>query len=252
MYNRHMENKIFAIKWGTGFWLLSHPYNSISCFKFVRNYDESDNITLVVSGQFLEELRSINCDKKVGIMTISINEGYVKITTSVTGGDHSTLPKKLINRRSEYYKSNKVDAINSLIDKTESPMSLKELRSTMDKIHKMCSYLAKYMMISMVEVWRILYDYNKAKIYHRRDKLIVFQHYGEGKIRCKRCGMKDIRALSIDHINGGGSKHLKEIRTSNMYLWLINNNFPTGYQVLCMNCQWIKRNENHETDRVGT
>lgn len=51
--------------------------------------------------------------------------------------------------------------------------------------------------------------------------------------------------LSIDHIKGGGNKHLKLIK-GNLYNWLIKNNFPTGFQTLCMNCQFIKRYENNE------
>lgn len=61
---------------------------------------------------------------------------------------------------------------------------------------------------------------------------------------------KDIRALSIDHIEGGGNKHLKAIGTQAIYPWLIKNNFPEGYQVLCMCCQFIKRAKNGELKRV--
>jgi hypothetical protein len=58
---------------------------------------------------------------------------------------------------------------------------------------------------------------------------------------------KDIRALSIDHINGGGNKHLKEIGQGKLYSWLKKHNYPPGYQVLCMSCQFIKRSEMSET-----
>ena len=30
------------------------------------------------------------------------------------------------------------------------------------------------------------------------------------------------------------------------YLWLKRNNFPEGFQTLCMNCQWLKKEENRE------
>jgi len=62
--------------------------------------------------------------------------------------------------------------------------------------------------------------------------------------------------LSIDHINNDGHKHRREnnIRTGEqMYRWLAKNNFPPGFQVLCMNCQWGKRNNNGvcpHTDKV--
>ncbi len=72
----------------------------------------------------------------------------------------------------------------------------------------------------------------------------VILHYGNGEIVCSRCGFKDIKALSIDHINGGGNKHRRKIK--NFYYWLRKNNFPEGYQVLCMNCQFIKKIEEDE------
>lgn len=91
--------------------------------------------------------------------------------------------------------------------------------------------------------------------YRNKRKLRVLEHYGGGKVACIKCGEARIACLSIDHINGGGSKHKESIRTdarakgisgSAFYGWLIAQNFPGGYQTLCMNCQFIKRMENHE------
>jgi hypothetical protein len=90
---------------------------------------------------------------------------------------------------------------------------------------------------------------DKKKVYNqsRKPKLkeAVLTHYGNGKYACVKCGCDDSRTLSIDHINGGGAKHKKSIKT-NLYQWLKNNNYPEGYQTLCMNCQWIKRMVNNE------
>lgn len=83
-----------------------------------------------------------------------------------------------------------------------------------------------------------------------KQKIEVLTYYGNGKLACVRCGFNDIRALSIDHINGGGAAHIRSIsgghRAGHIYAWLIKNKFPEDYQTLCMNCQWIKRNENNE------
>ena len=76
-------------------------------------------------------------------------------------------------------------------------------------------------------------------------RLKALKYYGGGECRCVRCGFSDIRALSIDHINGGGGKHQKIIR-KNIYYWLAENKYPPGYQTLCMNCQFIKMHENKE------
>ena len=77
-------------------------------------------------------------------------------------------------------------------------------------------------------------------------KVSVLTHYGNGKCSCVKCRFSDIRALTIDHINGGGKQHRLEMKSWNLYRWLIENGYPEGYQTLCMNCQWIKRIENKE------
>lgn len=67
----------------------------------------------------------------------------------------------------------------------------------------------------------------------------VFESYGGYKCVC--CNEKEKTFLSIDHINSDGAKHRKEIG-STLYHWLMKNKFPSGFQVLCMNCQWGKKN----------
>jgi hypothetical protein len=89
----------------------------------------------------------------------------------------------------------------------------------------------------------------KSKNRHRVRKLIILNYYSKQTLSCSKCGFSDIRALSIDHINGGGLKHRREIGLnggSGFYSWLIKNNFPEGFQVLCMNCQYIKKESNKE------
>ncbi len=91
-------------------------------------------------------------------------------------------------------------------------------------------------------------------------KIQTLARYANGEIKCADCGFSDVRALSIDHINGGGTRHRKEIGgggTTHFYYWLKTHNYPTGYQVLCMNCQFIKKlvnGENHPklaADKAG-
>jgi hypothetical protein len=65
----------------------------------------------------------------------------------------------------------------------------------------------------------------------------VIDHYGS---ECVCCGETIREFLSIDHINGGGNAHRKEIKASgiNLYRWLKRNDYPKGFRVLCMNCNW--------------
>lgn len=91
----------------------------------------------------------------------------------------------------------------------------------------------------------------KGKLYQGKywidRKSEVLAHYGNGHIACVRCGFDNIRALSIDHIGGGGNTHRKITGEGcQFYYWLKRNNFPTGYQTLCMNCQALKKYENKE------
>ena len=80
---------------------------------------------------------------------------------------------------------------------------------------------------------------HKAK-YTRKVKAVCFTHYG-GKCNC--CGESCMEFLTIDHINGGGTKHRKSLGIPTgfpFYIWLIKNNFPEGFQVLCYNCHMAK------------
>jgi hypothetical protein len=81
----------------------------------------------------------------------------------------------------------------------------------------------------------------KAMQYHRdyirRVREEVIAHYG-GKCIC--CGEKEFVFLTIDHINGGGNKHRKEVGPSSIPRWLRKNNYPKGYQILCHNCNQAK------------
>ena len=64
---------------------------------------------------------------------------------------------------------------------------------------------------------------------------------------CKNCGFDDIRALQIDHIFGNGPEmRLSKPGIMKYYL----ENPDTAYedlQILCANCNWIKRSVNGET-----
>jgi len=87
------------------------------------------------------------------------------------------------------------------------------------------------------------------KNYFMKIKLEVFRHYSP-ELKCNKCGFSDLRALQIDHIFGGGVTHLKKTN-GRLYPWIIKNNFPVGFQVLCANCNWIKRFENNEVRGRG-
>lgn len=64
-------------------------------------------------------------------------------------------------------------------------------------------------------------------------------------IECVRCGFNDIRALQIDHVNGGGRQEHIKLGSYGVYRQIVNGR-TKDFQVLCANCNWIKRYENQE------
>lgn len=74
---------------------------------------------------------------------------------------------------------------------------------------------------------------------HAKLKDAVFEAYGG--YRCACCGETHREFLHIDHANGDGAEHRRQIGDpsgANLYAWLKKNNFPPGFRVLCANCNW--------------
>lgn len=86
-----------------------------------------------------------------------------------------------------------------------------------------------------------------------RLKLEVFEAYGGAICSCPNCPERSnprIEFLTLNHIGGGGTKHRKDIggkravgggvslAGTETYRWVRKNNFPTGFNILCWNCQW--------------
>lgn len=62
---------------------------------------------------------------------------------------------------------------------------------------------------------------------------------------CVRCGFDDWRGLQIDHVEGGGHREYKELGNQTVYARIADGN-TEGYQLLCANCNMIKRYEREE------
>jgi len=71
-----------------------------------------------------------------------------------------------------------------------------------------------------------------SRNHKKRIKEEVFEVYGK---TCKCCGEENPAFLTMDHIDGGGTAHRKS-GASDIYKWLRSNRFPSGYQILCFNC----------------
>jgi len=68
--------------------------------------------------------------------------------------------------------------------------------------------------------------------------------------KCVRCGFSDPRALQIDHVHGGGAEHRRRVAWSVMYREMAAEVGSGKYQLLCANCNCIKRYECNENGRA--
>lgn len=66
----------------------------------------------------------------------------------------------------------------------------------------------------------------------KQQRLIVLEHYGH---KCTCCGETTYEFLEIDHINGDGAKHRREIGR-HIIEDIIKQDFPSDFQILCANC----------------
>ena len=87
--------------------------------------------------------------------------------------------------------------------------------------------------------------------YKEKIRAEVFQRYGGDVCAC--CGEREHVFLTVDHIEGGGNLHRKELNRSKdkkekqagggghaFHIWLKRQGFPPGYQILCFNCNFAK------------
>lgn len=85
---------------------------------------------------------------------------------------------------------------------------------------------------------RYLADWNAAK--REKWKLAAVNVLTGGEGTCRQCGQGDLDVLTFDHIENDGKEHRKNVPTSKFLWWFIKNDYPSGFQVLCANCNLKK------------
>jgi len=72
-----------------------------------------------------------------------------------------------------------------------------------------------------------------------------------GAIKCNKCDFNDWRALQVDHVNGDGFKDRKKGKRGGGRYTLMKSikENPSKYQILCANCNWIKKYEHGENTK---
>lgn len=79
----------------------------------------------------------------------------------------------------------------------------------------------------------------RKKLYDKA-RTDTIKYYSDGKMNCKCCGEDNRLFLTIDHVNNdGGEKRKNKTQPwggPQLCRWLILNDFPDGFQILCFNC----------------
>jgi len=128
--------------------------------------------------------------------------------------------EQIKNRKKLYYENNKDEILRKIKDHYH-----KKLKNDISYKMGRKDYHDKYYLENKNEVTR------KHREYDRKHRTECIDHYG-GKCAC--CGENTYEFLSIDHINGNGLKHRREV--GDIVRWLIKNNYPEGFRILCHNC----------------
>ena len=100
-------------------------------------------------------------------------------------------------------------------------------------------------------------EWNKKNPHYTRNRIRVIRSLILTKLgnRCVICGNGDPRVLQIDHINGKGCEERRKLGTSGLSNKLIKLNeieLRQNYQLLCANCNSIKRYEKMEYQSATT
>lgn len=86
------------------------------------------------------------------------------------------------------------------------------------------------------------FDKDRTKSFAK--KRAVFERYGGSFCAC--CNETEFEFLCLDHIDGDGARHRREIGNGiSMTSWAAANDYPSWFQVLCINCNFAKRDGEH-------
>jgi len=71
----------------------------------------------------------------------------------------------------------------------------------------------------------------------RQLRLRVLRAYSGEVLSCACCGERGLPFLTLDHLNNDGRAHRRRLKGwQGVFRELVRNGFPSGYQVLCYNC----------------
>ena len=106
-------------------------------------------------------------------------------------------------------------------------------------------YTKKYTIENYEKIKEYQKSYKPIKNKARREqnfknRKFVIQHYSNKTNKCACCGEEEMYFLTIDHIEGRAKWGHEGYTSGKLYRFLIKNDYPKGFQVLCMNCNLAK------------
>jgi len=89
---------------------------------------------------------------------------------------------------------------------------------------------------------RVEYFKNYQKTKYKEIRLQVINHYtnNEPECQCKKCDVKGLGFLTIDHVLNNGKEDRRGRCALQVLKGIIRNNYPDSYQILCFNCNSTK------------
>lgn len=112
-------------------------------------------------------------------------------------------------------------------------------------------YRRNYQNVKQNKFYYLEHDKNKEQHrlntnkWRKNNRLKVLKALGN---KCVKCGFSDWRALQIDHVNSDGAweRRIQKTNPSVFYRKVTEEKDSGKYQLLCANCNWIKRYEKKE------
>jgi hypothetical protein len=107
------------------------------------------------------------------------------------------------------------------------------------------------------DVLRVGKLYKSGTKEYRKEKMRILRNHVLTVMggKCCKCGFSDYRALQIDHADGMGFAERKFRQTTGYsYLKKVEKSFKSRagkYQLLCANCNWIKKHEENNVFGVS-
>lgn len=204
---------------------------------------------------------SIKSSKKFSTNYLRHKDYYLKYARTHWSQYYDTNHEKILAHKRSYYRLNKSKILKNAKEYSKKNIEKKKIYNAnyrSKNIERLKMHDREYYWSNINKIKNYRMEHSKSIALRRNEyknkiREEVLTHYSKGTApKCLSCGKKNPSLLTIDHINENGSLERKKLGKKGgieFYLWLKKNKFPLGYQVLCYNCNWIKRYRKKETAR---